>query len=154
MPLPPGGPFQMTVAGRNTILINEVLVGEVWVGSGQSNMVWPVSRSNNGEQEIAQADFPKIRLFQVKLRVADQPADDVEGAWQLSSPETVPNFSAVGYFFAREIHQRRQVPVGMIQSAWGGTPAQSWTSRPALEADPARPSARATRAPQPASTTP
>jgi sialate O-acetylesterase len=137
MPLQPGGPFQMTVSGRNTLLINDVLIGEVWVGSGQSNMVWPVSRSNNSEQEIAQADFPKIRLFQVKLKVADQPADDVEGAWQLCGPGTVPNFSAVGYFFAREIHQRRRVPVGMIQSAWGGTPAQSWTSRPALEADPA-----------------
>ncbi len=136
-PLPAGGPHEMTIAGPNKIVISDVLVGEVWVGSGQSNMQWPVSRADNAEQEIAQADYPQVRLFQAKLAVADQPAEDTEGVWRVCSPDAVRNFSAVGYFFARAIHQQRRIPVGLIQSAWGGTPAQSWTSRPALEAEPA-----------------
>lgn len=136
-PLEAGGLAEMTIAGQDTIVLKDVLVGEVWVGSGQSNMQLTVSRSNNAEQEIAQAEFPRMRLFQVKLTVADQPSEDVQGSWRLCAPESVRDFTAVGYFFAREIHQRRGVPVGLIQSAWGGTPAQSWTSRPALEAEPA-----------------
>ncbi len=136
-PLAAGGPHEMTVAGRSRIVIQDVLVGEVWVGSGQSNMQWTVGRSDNAEQEIARANYPEIRLFQAKMLVADQPADDTEGVWIRCSPEAVKNFTAVGYFFARELHQKRRVPVGLIQSAWGGTPAQSWTSRSALEAEPA-----------------
>jgi len=136
-PLAAGGPHEIIIAGRNKIVVRDVLVGEVWVGSGQSNMQWPVSRTDNAEQEIARANYPEIRLFQVKMAVADQPAEDTEGAWEVCSPEAVKNFSAVGYYFAREVHLKRRVPVGLIQSAWGGTPAQSWTSRPALDAEPA-----------------
>lgn len=135
-PVQAGGPHQMTVAGENTISIRDILVGEVWVASGQSNMEWPVSRSKNAQQEIAQSAFPQIRFFQVKNVVAESPQEDVVGAWQACSPETTGAFSGVGYFFAREIHQRRSVPVGVLQSDWGGTPAQAWTSLPALEADP------------------
>jgi len=136
-PLVSGGPHEMTITGRNKIVIRDVLVGEVWVGSGQSNMQWTVARSDNAAQEIAQANYPEIRLFQAKMLVADQPAEDTEGAWRVCAPDAVKDFSAVGYYFARELHQKRRVPVGLIQSAWGGTPAQSWTSRPALEAEPA-----------------
>lgn len=135
-PMKAGRPSGMIVSGENTIVVADVLVGEVWIGSGQSNMGVTVARANNPDQEIAQATYPMIRLFQVKLTVAEEPAEDVEGKWQLCSPESVRNFSAIGYFFSREIHQTRRVPVGFIQSAWGGTPAESWTSRPSLQAEP------------------
>ncbi len=136
-PMPAGGPFQMTVRGNNTIVLDDVLVGEVWICSGQSNMEWPVALSNNAEQEIAQANYPQIRLFMVPKAVSDRPLKDLNGgAWQPCTPETVRNFSAVGYFFARELHRTLKVPVGMIQSAWGGTPAESWTSKPTLMANP------------------
>ncbi len=128
-PLEAGGPFQMVVSGENTITLTDVLVGEVWVASGQSNMVWSVRRSRDAEAEIAQAEFPRIRLFKVALGVADQPLEDVEGSWQKCSAQSVPDFSAVGYFFARHLHQKRGHPVGVIQTAWGGTPSESWTSR-------------------------
>ncbi|GIV19155.1 MAG: 9-O-acetylesterase [Armatimonadota bacterium] len=135
-PMPAGGPFQMTVRGHNTIVLQDVLVGEVWVCSGQSNMEWPVALSNNAEQEIAQANHPQIRLFMVPKAVADRPLKDLSGgAWQPCTPETVRNFSAVGYFFARELQKTLKVPVGMIQTAWGGTPAESWTSKPTLMAN-------------------
>jgi len=136
-PMPAGGPHEMTIQGRNRIVLRDVLLGEVWVASGQSNMVWPVRRSNDSEAEISSADFPRLRLFKVKLRVSDEPLDDVEGAWQAATPQSVADFSAVGYFFGRELHQELGVPFGIIQTAWGGTPAQSWTSRERLEADPA-----------------
>jgi sialate O-acetylesterase len=134
-PLNAGGPFEMTVAGQNVITIHDVLVGEVWVGSGQSNMEFRVAGAKNAEQEIAEANYPNIRLFEVKKAVAEQPAEDVEGQWVLCSPETVGKTSAVGYFFSREIHKTRDLPVGFIHSSWGGTPAQSWTTRATLESD-------------------
>jgi sialate O-acetylesterase len=135
-PLPAGGPYKMTVSGQNTIELSDILVGEVWIGSGQSNMGVTVARANNPEQEIANANYKQIRLFKVKLTVAAEPAEDVQGSWQFCNPEAVKNFSAIGYFFSREIHQARSVPVGFIETAWGGTPAEAWTSRPALEAEP------------------
>jgi len=136
-PMPAGGPFQMTVRGNNTVVLNDVLVGEVWVASGQSNMEWPVALSNNAEQEIAQANNPQIRLFVVPKAVADRPLKDLSGgAWQPCTSETVRNFSAVGYFFARELQRALKVPVGVIETAWGGTPAESWTSKPTLMAHP------------------
>lgn len=130
------GPVRFVVEGKNRIELRNVLVGEVWVCSGQSNMEWPVARAMNAEQEIASANYPEIRLFKVAKVVAAKPLDDTEGEWRVCSPETVRDFSAVGYFFARELHQRLGVPIGMIQAAWGGTPAEAWTSREALEADP------------------
>jgi Domain of unknown function (DUF303). len=136
-PLDAGGPYELTVAGQNTLVVKDVLIGEVWIGSGQSNMGFTMARVKNSDQEIAAADFPRLRLFKVKLKVAAEPAEDVEGSWQFCSPEIVRNSSAVGYFFSREIHQQRHVPVGFIESAWGGTPAEAWTSRAAMEADPA-----------------
>ena len=141
-PLKKGGPFEMTVAGKNTVTIHNVLVGEVWVCSGQSNMefaVWNhsvVGGVNNAEQEVAAANYPLMRLFIVKKAVAGKPQTDVQGHWVVASPETVGNFSAVGYFFGRDLHRALKFPVGLIDSSWGGTEAEAWTSAPALEADP------------------
>ena len=135
-PMEAGGPFQMTVEGNNQLTIRDVLVGEVWVGAGQSNMAFSVGRSNDAEQEIASAGYPKIRLFKVALKVGDQPADDAGGSWRICSPKSVKNFSAVAYFFGRGLHKELGVPVGLIQSAWGGTPAESWTRRESLLAEP------------------
>ena len=128
---------QLTVAGNNTIVVQDVLVGEVWIGSGQSNMQWMVANSNNADEEIKNAKYPHIRLFQVKMQVADTAQADTEGSWRLCDPETVGKFSAVEYFFGRDLHRHLKVPMGLIQSAWGGTPAQSWASRGAIDADPA-----------------
>src|SRR5437016_2718796 len=86
---------------------------------------------------FADVNFPMIRLFTVKKKVSDTPLDDVEGSWQLCAPETVAHFSAVGYFFSRDLHQKLHQPIGFIHTSWGGTPAQSWASRGALEAEPA-----------------
>lgn len=132
-PVVAGGPYEMTVAGSNTITVRNILAGEVWVASGQSNMAWTLRASRNAEAEAAQANYPQIRFFHVKTTVADQPQEDVEASWKICTPENAPAFSGVGYFFARDIHRNRNVPVGILQSAVGGTPAQAWTSRPSLE---------------------
>jgi sialate O-acetylesterase len=134
-PLKLGVSGAMTIAGKNTIKVEDVLVGDVWVGSGQSNMGFTVGRSDNAEKEIAAAKYPNIRLFAVKLQVADQPAEDTTGKWVLCSPDTIKNFSAVLYYFGREVHLKRKIPVGLINTSWGGTPAQSWTTRGTLESD-------------------
>ena len=135
-PLKPGAPTDLTIAGENTIVVHDVLVGEVWVGSGQSNMEMSVERSKDADTEIAAAQYPKIRLFTVKRTVADSPADDVIGSWKLCDSTSVKTSSAIGYFFSRELHQKLGIPIGFIHSSWGGTPAQSWTSAQALEMEP------------------
>lgn len=133
-----GGPYELKIEGKdNALVFKDVLVGEVWLGSGQSNMQWPVNRSANAEQEIAAANYPEIRLFSVTRTVALTPQEDSEGAWVVCSPETIPEFSAVLYFFGRELHkQLKGVPMGLVHTSWGGTPAESWTSRSMLESDP------------------
>ncbi|HEY6187765.1 MAG TPA: sialate O-acetylesterase [Pyrinomonadaceae bacterium] len=136
-PLKAGGPLQMTITGRNTIVLKNILVGEVWVGSGQSNMEWPLANALNGAEEVAQASYPEIRLFTVKKSTASAPLDDVEGHWTVCAPKTAAQFSAVAYFFGRELHRTLKVPVGLIHSSWGGTPAEAWTSRAALTSNPA-----------------
>jgi len=136
-PLIAAGPLEMTIAGTNTVVIRDVLVGEVWLGSGQSNMEFVLANANNHDEEIARADYPLIHLFHVKKAESDQPLEDVAGTWEVCSPASIPRFSAVEYFFGRHLHQALHVPMGLIESDWGGTPAQSWTSRQALEADPA-----------------
>ena len=109
------------------------MVGEVWVCSGQSNMQMSVRSSANAEQESAEADYPNIRLFTVERKVAEQPQSDCAGSWTLCSPETVPGFSAAAYYFGRELHKELDVPIGLIHTSWGGTPAEAWTKREALE---------------------
>jgi len=130
-----GMQYEMTVSGKNTITIENILVGEVWICSGQSNMAMAVRSSGNAEWEIAAANYPKIRLFTVGRKVADQPQPDCEGGWTSCSPETVPDFSAVAYYFGRELHKKLDVPVGLIHTSWGGTPAEAWTRREILEKD-------------------
>jgi len=131
-----GGPYELIFKGKNTITIKNILVGEVWVCSGQSNMQWSVRQSANAEQEIAAANYPDIRLFTVERKPAEQPQSDCVGDWQLCSPQTVPGFSAVAYYFGRELHKELDVPVGLIHTSWGGTPAEAWTSKKTLESDP------------------
>ena len=134
-PLQPGEPLQITVAGKNQIVLKDVLVGEVWVCSGQSNMEWSVNNSGNPEQERAAANYPAIRMFTVTKAVTGKPAQSMQGSWAVCSPQTVGNFSAVGYYFGRELHKSLNVPVGLIHTSWGGTPAESWTDRASLEAE-------------------
>ncbi|HBY59988.1 MAG TPA: sialate O-acetylesterase [Solibacterales bacterium] len=133
--MPAGGPFTLEIAGKNTVRVNDVLVGEVWLASGQSNMGWSVRQSFDAEREIAGSANPRIRFFKVENTVAPAPAADVKGAWSAASPETTGAFSAVGYFFARHLHDKLKVPVAILQSAWGGTPAESWVRASALSAD-------------------
>ena len=115
----------------------DVLVGEVWVGSGQSNMQWEVRQAQDADKEIAAADHPRIRLFSVKRVTALEPKDDVTPmdaapTWMVATPASITNFSAVGYFFSRELQRARNVPIGFIHSSWGGTPAEAWTRLDAL----------------------
>jgi sialate O-acetylesterase len=130
-----GGPFTLTISGRNKLEIKNVLVGEVWICSGQSNMQWPLSQTDNADAEIAKARYPMIRLFTVPRMEVDAASKDVKGAWKETSPETVANFSAVAYYFGRDLHQARNVPVGLINNAVGGSPAESWMNRKLLDAD-------------------
>ena len=133
--LPPqkaGGPFEMMVVGSNTLTVTGILVGEVWVCSGQSNMEMVVQQSDNPEQEAACAKYPLIRLFTAGKVSTGKPQEDVPGAWSPCQPGTVGNFSAVAYFFGRELHRRLKVPVGLINTSWGGTLAEAWTSREGL----------------------
>ena len=136
-PLPAGGPFTLSVAGENnTVVITNVLVGEVWLCSGQSNMGFQLSRATNATEAIAASLDPQLRLFTVPRSAVDTPSLDSGGHWEESSPETAPRFSAVAWFFGRELRRALNVPVGLINSSVGGTPAEAWTSRATLEADP------------------
>jgi sialate O-acetylesterase len=151
-----GGPFSITIAaGGASITVNDVLSGEVWLCSGQSNMEMPVAYAHRGyagvknwKEEVAAADFPRIRLFSVAKAASAAPVRDCKGAWVACSPATVGTFSGTAYFFGRDVHRALDVPVGLIQSAWGGTPAESWTSEEGLRDFPelAEPSAAVARA--------
>jgi len=122
-----GGPLVMTVAGKNTLRLTDILVGEVWVCSGQSNMEWSLNRATNAKQEIAEAKYPRIRMFQVPKRPSGQPQFTVPASWQACAPNTAQGFSAVGYFFGRKLHKDLKVPVGLINTSWGGTRIEPWT---------------------------
>jgi sialate O-acetylesterase len=130
-----GAPGELTVAGKNTLTIKNVVAGEVWVASGQSNMEWTVSGVKDKDAEIKAADFPQIRMYTVKKNPQAEPAEDTTGKWEVCTPQTVPGFSAVGYFFARRLYQTLKQPVGIIHTSWGGTPAEYWTPKPVLAAD-------------------
>lgn len=132
-----GGPTKMTVSGKNTITVENILIGEVWVCSGQSNMGFTVRGAINAEAEIASANYPEIRLFSVPLVGTQEPQYDCKGKWVVCSPETIPNFTAVGYFFGREVYKNIKMPVGLINTSWGGSSCEAWVRRDLLEADPA-----------------
>jgi sialate O-acetylesterase len=131
-----GGPYEIALKGKNALTIKNILVGEVWVCSGQSNMQMSVDSAANAEQEIAAARYPKVRLFSVERRVAETPQADCKGKWVECSPETVGEFSAVAYFFGRQLYEKLDMPIGLIHTSWGGTPAESWTSQSTLEENP------------------
>ena len=133
-----GGPFTLTISGgKNTITLKDVYVGEVWICSGQSNMQFGLGGAMNAKQAIAAAKNPKIRLFTVPQATPDKPRHDLPGGhWVECTPQTVPGFSAVGYFFGRDLQKALDVPIGLINNSWGGTRAEAWTSRPVLEAHP------------------
>lgn len=130
------GPFEMTVEGTNKIGVKDVLVGEVWLASGQSNMEWILKNTEGAEEEIAASANPLLRQFLVKKTASPEPLEDVEGAWVLASPETSGNFSAVGYYFGKALQNDLKVPVGIVHSSWGGTPSEAWTSLAALDTVP------------------
>jgi sialate O-acetylesterase len=131
-PFKAGGPYDLTVKGDNLLTIKNVLVGEVWLCSGQSNMEWPLVNTTGGAEAVAQANNPEIRLFTVEKHTSASPLTDVEGRWVVTTPDDAAHFSAVGYFFGRELYQHLKVPVGLINISWGGTPAEAWTSHDAL----------------------
>jgi sialate O-acetylesterase len=131
-----GGPHTLTVKGKNTVTFSDVLIGEVWVCAGQSNMQWSVNQSNDPDLEKAAAKFPNIRLISVPQVGTQEPQWNFNGKWQQCSPETVGNFSAVGYCFGRQLHQTLGVPVGLINNAWGGSAAEAWVKREKIVAHP------------------
>ncbi len=135
-PQPAGQAGNIIISGRNQITLQDVLIGDVWVASGQSNMEWPLRLSLSGNEEAAAAICPNIRLFKVAHRIAEAPMDDVSAEWKECSPATLPGFSAVAYFFGRDLQSHLKVPVGLIQAARGGTPAEAWTGREELLASP------------------
>ncbi len=130
-----GGPHTLTIKGKNIVAFEDVLIGEVWLCSGQSNMAWSVDRANDADLEIAAADYPNIRIISVPQVGTQEPQSDFRGQWQKCTPETVGTFSAVGYFFGRQLHRVLNVPVGLIDNAWGGSSAEAWVRRDLLEAD-------------------
>ena len=144
---PKGGEKKYTIVleASNKIILQNVLIGEVWICSGQSNMYFPVGKEDktwktgvvNYEEEILNANFPNIRLFTVLTKASPKPLDDVTGSWVECSPNTIKTFSAVGYFFGRDLYQKLNVPIGLISSSWGGTKAEAWTSQQVLEENPA-----------------
>ena len=134
-PLDAGGPFTLTVDGSRTLTFEDVWSGEVWLASGQSNMGLPLTRSTGADEAVA-GGCPGIRLFTVAQKTAAEPAADVEAQWQPCDPANAAAFSAVAFHFGQEIHRALGVPVGLVLAAWGGTPAEAWTPRAALVADP------------------
>ena len=131
-----GGPFTLIVQGKKTIVIKDVMIGEVWIASGQSNMTFALDSAEGAAAEVPKADYPQIRLFTVPRKIALSPQEDTLPAhWQICTPDTAKSFSAVAYFFAREIHRKLNVPVGVIESAWPGTTIEDWVAPEALQAD-------------------
>jgi sialate O-acetylesterase len=129
-------PSILTITGDYAITIQDVLVGEVWLASGQSNMQWPVKASADPDTTIAAANDPLLRFYTVPRRGADEPESEPQARWEHCTPRTVPEFSAVAYAFARDLRTALKVPVGIVNTNYGGTPAEAWTSRPVLDADP------------------
>ena len=141
--LPPesaGGPYSLTVSGANKIVLDDVLIGDVWFASGQSNMEMPLkgftgAPLQNSAEEIANAHQPQIRLINFPHKAVDVPQRDVDTHWTACTPEAAANFSAAAYFFGRELNAREHVPVGLIDATWGGTPAEAWVSLPSISTD-------------------
>jgi sialate O-acetylesterase len=141
-PMKAGGPYTLIVRGSSTVQFDDVMVGEVWLCSGQSNMEMGISMARDGKQEIAAADYPAIRLLKVTRRWTPEPQQDIEAAWKVCSPTSVAEagwggFSAAAYYFGRELHKKLGVPLGLIDATWGGTRIESWTPPEGFAAVPA-----------------
>ena len=131
-----GGPYQLLIEGYNTIRINDILIGEVWLGSGQSNMEWtPAMGIDHAKEEIAGANYPEIRFFTVHTISAGTPQQLLRGEWLICTPETMKDFSALMYFFGRELYKELSVPVGLINASWGGTPIEIWMPESRIRGD-------------------
>ena len=136
-----GGPFTLTVKGSNTVTLSDLLIGDVWFASGQSNMELPLNGFpgsaplKNGPQEVAAANHPNLRLLHIPNNASTYPLEDQPATWTACNPHTAATFSAVAYFYGREISEKEHVPVGMVDSTWGGTPVESWASLGSLTAD-------------------
>ncbi|WP_281298634.1 sialate O-acetylesterase [Flavobacterium limnophilum] len=136
--------YDITIEASNKIILHNILIGEVWICSGQSNMYFPVGKEDgtwktgvkNYEEEIKNATYPNIRLFTVLTKASQKPLEDVTGSWTACSPSTIKTFSAVAYFFGRNLYQKLNIPIGLISSSWGGTKAEAWTSQTVLEENP------------------
>jgi len=121
-----GKPHCLAVSGKNKVALSDILVGEVWLGSGQSNMEWPVAATQKAPQAIAAANHPQIRLFHVPKVQTKEPAKDVKAEWKACTPQTIPGFSAALYFFGLKLHKDLNVPLGLINDSWGGSPIEAW----------------------------
>lgn len=127
---------EMTIAGKNTITIKNVAVGEVWLASGQSNMEMSVQAAKDAPAEMAAANFPEIRVFTVPRKGSKQPETNTGGKWEVATPRTAGKFTAVGYFFARQLHEKLKAPIGIIHASWGGTPLETWMPESGMKANP------------------
>lgn len=132
-PMSAGGPYTMVIQGSNTITLNDILVGDVWLASGQSNMEWALANSFEPAEDIAAAEDPELRLLTVPRKISDAPQQEADIRWARCSPKTVPGFSAVAYYFARELRRTQGVAIGIISSAYGGTVCEAWTNPAALK---------------------
>ena len=124
--------YTLSIQGKNTVALKDVLIGEVWICSGQSNMEMTLNGCSNAQEAIAKSANPMLRLFTVQKATSIEPKTEVVGKWAPSNPQTSPSFSGVGYYFGRDLQAALKVPVGLIHTSWGGTPAQAWTSQEAL----------------------
>ncbi len=135
-PLTPGNSFTLVIEGSNRIEIADVQVGDVWLCSGQSNMEMSVGNSSEADLEVPAANYPSIRMITVATQGGQAPLDNFDGHWEVCTPESISGFSAVGYFFGRELHQQLRVPIGLIDNAWGGSACEAWIRRDLLEEHP------------------
>ena len=131
-----GGPYSITISSSDTVVLKNVLIGEVWICSGQSNMEMSATWGfDHAAEEVAQANYPEIRLFQVEKRASDYPQQDAGGHWEVCSPATMKTFSATAYFFGRELFKNLNIPIGLINSSWGGSPAEAWINPSVISGD-------------------
>lgn len=135
-PIPAGGPHNLTIKGKNTLTIADVLIGEVWICSGQSNMVWAIKDSFEPQAVISNSADDGLRLITVPRVSKDEPQNAIEAKWEACGPANIEAFSAVGYYFGKHLRETLKVPVGLINTSFGGTPAEAWTSREKLESIP------------------
>ena len=128
-PMAYGGPYNMTLSGKNKITLNNILIGDVWICSGQSNMEFVLKNTRNSAKEILESTYSSIRLFTVEKATAFKPLNDVSSlGWQECNPATTSDFSAVAYFFGRKLNRDLNIPIGLVHTSWGGTNIQTWTS--------------------------